>query len=248
MLICAKYQNFYPYLPMPIPTATAEQATQAQAMTDLLWAHYGDRQWQTPIAALDELVNTVLSQNTNDTNRDRAFAALKARYSDWQKVADAPLAQLAETIRSAGLAEQKAARIQQILQILRSQQGKLSLEFLKGMPPAECRAWLTALPGVGPKTAAIVMQFSLGMPAFAVDTHIYRISGRLGLRPAKLSVNDTHVLLEQLLQPSRYNTLHIQLIQLGREFCRARSPLCSHCPLQAICPSKFTTGKHKFGA
>ncbi|HUN24007.1 MAG TPA: endonuclease III [Anaerolineales bacterium] len=224
---------------MPIPTATTEQIAQAQAMTDLLWAHYGDRQWQTPLDALDELVNTVLSQNTNDTNRDRAFAALKARYPDWQKVADAPLAQLTETIRSAGLAEQKATHIQQILQILHSQRGKLSLEFLKGMSPMECRAWLTALPGVGPKTAAIVMQFSLGMPAFAVDTHIYRISGRLGLRPAQLSVNDTHILLEQLLQPCRYNTLHIQLIHLGREFCRARSPLCLHCPLQAICPSKF---------
>ncbi len=197
---------------------------------------YGQPEWRNPLPPLDELVSTILSQNTNDTNRDRAFYALKARYPDWEAVRDAPESEIIETIRVAGLANQKGPRIQGVLRQITAERGHLNLDFLRGLPPEEVRAWLTRFKGVGPKTAAIVMCFSLGIPAFPVDTHVYRVTGRLGLRPPKMSVEKAHLHLEKEFPPETYYAAHLNLIRLGREICAARRPRCNLCPLRDVCP------------
>jgi endonuclease-3 len=190
---------------------------------------------------LDILILTILSQNTNDRNRDKAYAALRNRYPDWEAVRDAPEAEVIEAIRPSGLANQKGPRIQAALRQITEERGTLDLSFLAEMPLDEARAWLMSLKGVGPKTAAIVLLFSLQRPAFPVDTHIYRVSGRLGLRPPKMNVEKTHEHLEALFPPETYFDAHLNLIRLGREICRARSPRCAACPLQDICPSRDET-------
>ena len=200
-----------------------------------LLAHFGTPDWHEPLPALDELVCTILSQNTNDRNRDVAFTALHRNFDSWEAVRDAPLPAVIESIRPAGLANQKGARIQQVLRQISAERGSLDLSFLKDMPRDEAWAWLTRFKGVGPKTASIVLVFSLGIPAFPVDTHIYRVSGRLGLRPAGMSVEDAHPHLAALFDPSTYGPAHLCLITLGREICQARKPLCERCPLQDLC-------------
>ncbi|MBN1536375.1 MAG: endonuclease III [Anaerolineales bacterium] len=197
--------------------------------------HYGYPQWRTPLAPLDELVSTILSQNTNDNNRDRAFNALKRRYPTWEAVRDAKLQGVVEAIRPAGLANQKGPRIQNILQEITHQRGTLDLDFLRELSAEEGRKWLLQFKGVGPKTAAIVLQFSLGKPAFPVDTHIHRVSGRIGLRPPNMNAEQAHEHLAGLFSPESYYAAHLNLIRLGREICQARKPLCESCPLTEMC-------------
>ncbi|NJN44481.1 MAG: endonuclease III [Anaerolineae bacterium] len=146
---------------------------------------YGYPEWRNPLPPLDELVSTILSQNTNDINRDKAFEALIARFPTWEEVRDAPLLEVQNAIRPAGLANQKGTRIQQVLRAITAERGELSLEFLRDFTDQEAYDWLVKFKGVGPKTATIVLQFSLGKPAFPVDTHVHRITGRIGLRPEK---------------------------------------------------------------
>lgn len=196
---------------------------------------YGQPTWRHPLPPLDELISTILSQNTNDANRDRAFAALRQRFSSWEAVRDAEAAAVIEAIRPAGLANQKGPRLQRLLRAITAERGALDLGFLADLPLEEARAWLMRFEGVGPKTAAIVLLFSLGKPAFPVDTHIYRVSGRLGLRPAKMSVEAAHRHLEALFPPETYYAAHLNLIRLGREICLARRPACPRCPLQELC-------------
>jgi endonuclease-3 len=196
---------------------------------------YGEPRWRNPLPAVDELVSTILSQNTNDVNRDRAFDALRGRFPAWEQVRDAEAAAVVEAIRPAGLANQKGPRIQQVLREITQERGCLDLSFLKDLPLEDARSWLLKFKGVGPKTAAIVLCFSLGRPAFPVDTHIYRVSGRLGLRPEGMSVEDAHPHLESLFPPESYYAAHLNLIRLGREVCAARKPACSRCPLQTVC-------------
>jgi endonuclease-3 len=184
---------------------------------------------------VDELVSTILSQNTNDVNRDKAFDSLRARFPTWEDVRDAPEAEVVEAVRIAGLANQKGPRIQRVLGQITEMQGGLDLSFLKEKTPAAVREWLLQFKGVGPKTAAIVMQFSLDMPAFPVDTHVHRITGRLGLRPEKMNAEKTHVFMENLLPPETYYAAHLNIIRLGREICQARKPRCPECPLQDVC-------------
>jgi len=135
----------------------------------------------------------------------------------------------------AGLANQKGPRIQQVLRQITDERGKLDLSFLNDLPLEEARAWLLKFNGVGPKTAAIVLCFSLGRPAFPVDTHVYRVTGRLGLRPQKISVEDAHTYLEDIFPPETYYAAHLNIIRLGREICHARKPECQRCPLIKIC-------------
>ena len=196
---------------------------------------FGTPDWGAPSQPLDELINTVLSQNTNDRNRDRAYQTLRKRFPTWEEVRDAPEDAVIEAIRPAGLAPKKGPRIQAILRQITVERGNLDLEFLRGMPPEEVRAWLLRFNGVGPKTAAIVLQFSLGQDAFPVDTHIYRVTGRLGLRPAAMSREEAHGWLEQVFDPAVYGPAHLNLIRLGREICHPRKPDCPVCPLQAEC-------------
>ncbi len=191
--------------------------------------------WRNPLPAVDELVSTILSQNTNDLNRDRAFGALRAKFPTWEAVRDASTREVIAAIRPAGLANQKGPRIQHVLRQITQERGTLDLDFLKQLPLEEARSWLTKFNGVGPKTAAIVLCFSLGRPAFPVDTHIYRVSGRLGLRPAKMTVEQTHPWMESLLPPDTYYAAHLNLIRLGREVCHARKPLCPKCPVRKLC-------------
>jgi len=184
---------------------------------------------------LDELISTILSQNTNDANRDKAFTNLKMMFSTWEQVRDAEPRKVVSAIRTAGLANQKGPRIQNVLKEITQQRGDLDLSFLKSIPREEARQWLLQFKGVGPKTAAIVMQFTLEHPAFPVDTHIYRVSGRMGLRSEKLSVEKTHILMEQLFQPEAYGLAHMNLIRLGREICHPRRPECLRCPVNICC-------------
>lgn len=196
---------------------------------------WGEPVWRNPLPPLDELVSTILSQNTNDINRDRAFDALRARFPTWEAVRDAPEDAVIDAVRVAGLANQKGPRIQQVLRAITAERGELSLDFLKDWSVDEARAWLTRFKGVGPKTAAIVLLFSLGKPAFPVDTHIYRVTGRLGLRPPHISVEAAHDFLEQVFPPETYYAAHLNIIRHGREICAARKPACERCPLQGWC-------------
>ncbi len=157
---------------------------------------YGHPEWRQHLAPVDELVSTILSQNTSDTNRDRAFFALKDRYPEWQMVIDAPESTVIETIRTAGLANQKGPRIQAALQAIKNERGEITLDFLTDLPLDDARKWLVNLNGVGPKTAAIVLLFSFNRPAFPVDTHVFRLSKRLGLIDDKLSAEKAHEVLE----------------------------------------------------
>lgn len=202
---------------------------------------YGEPIWRTPLPAIDELVSTILSQNTNDINRDRGFNALRAKFPSWEEVRDANEKDVINAIRPAGLANQKGPRIQQVLRAITEERGSLNLDFLAGMPVEEARAWLTKFNGVGPKTAAIVLCFSLNMPAFPVDTHIYRVSGRTGLRPEKMTVEQAHPHLESVFPPETYYAAHLNLIRLGREVCGARKPNCPKCPIIKLCKYKEKT-------
>lgn len=209
--------------------------SQALPIHQTLLAFYGEPIWRNPLPAIDELVSTILSQNTNDVNRDRAFDALRAKFPTWEEVRDAPTEQVIEAIRPAGLGNQKGPRIQQVLRQITAERGNLDLSFLADLPLEEARAWLVKFNGVGPKTAAIVLCFSLGRPAFPVDTHVYRVTGRMGLRPEKISVEDAHPFLEGVFPPETYYAAHLNIIRLGREICHARKPDCPNCPVQELC-------------
>lgn len=210
-------------------------AERALAVHQRLIEFYGYPEWRNPLPPLDELVSTILSQNTNDVNRDKAFDALVERFPTWEAVRDADAEEVMNAIRIAGLANQKGPRIQNVLRQITEMRGELDISFLKDYTPEEATKWLVQFKGVGPKTAAIVLQFSLDMPAFPVDTHVHRIAGRLGLRPEKMSADKTHEHMEALLPPETYYAAHLNIIRLGREICDARKPNCPECPLQSLC-------------
>jgi endonuclease III len=220
---------------MEIPLSALEQKQTAREVHARLVAFYGLPEWRDPLPALDELVSTILSQNTNDRNRDLAYQALRRQFPSWEQVRDAPQKEVIEAIRIAGLGNHKGPRIQAVLREISAERGSLDLSFLKELPVDEARTWLTHFNGVGPKTASIVLVFSLGKPAFPVDTHVYRVSGRIGLRPEKMTVEEAHVHLASLFEPADYGPDHLNIIRLGREICHARKPECERCPLQAVC-------------
>lgn len=202
---------------------------------DALDERFGTTEWRSPWPPIHELVCTILSQNTNDRNRDIAFNRLLEKYPTWDEVRDADSDELIDCIRIAGLANQKGPRIQQVLRDIEAERGSLDLTFLKEMSVEDALRWLTKFKGVGLKTASIVLVFALDMPAFPVDTHIYRVSGRLGIRPEKMTADQAHAWLAQLIEPERYGPGHLNLIRLGREICHARKPDCPVCPVSAEC-------------
>jgi len=208
---------------------------QIRTLHQALLDEYGDppRGASDPVSTL---ISTILSQNTNDVNRDRAFDRLQERFPTWQAVLDAPLDALVDAVRPAGLAPTKAPRIQEALRRIVAEQGTISLDFLDQMGLEEARAWLLGIPGVGPKTAAIVLLFSLGKPAFPVDTHVHRVSQRLGLIPQGTSREKAHQLLERLVPPDIYYPFHLNLITHGRTICHARNPEHDRCLLRDVCP------------
>lgn len=196
---------------------------------------YGALDWSRDQDAMDELVSCILSQSTSDTNRDMGFAGLKARFKSWEEVRFADTAEVIAAIRSAGLSQQKAPRIQDALTRIYEERGEYNIDFLADMPIAEAKAWLTSLRGVGPKTAAIVLCFAFGLPAFPVDTHVHRVGIRIGFLPEKISADNAHPLMEAIVPPEDYYQFHIHMIQHGRDTCHARNPACERCPVMEYC-------------
>lgn len=221
---------------------TAAGAPSPEAVLELLRPVYGEMYWRPHHDPVSELILTILSQHTNDTLSGKAFARMLAVFPDWQAIADAPESELIEAIREGGLARQKAPRIRAVLRRVREEHGAFDLGFLGDLPLEEARTWLQTLPGVGPKTAACVLMFALGRPALPVDTHVYRVSGRLGLIGPRVSEAQAHALLERAVPPEDTYAFHVALIKHGRHVCTARAPRCAACPLAGICPSAFQAG------
>jgi endonuclease-3 len=187
---------------------------------------------------LEELIVTVLSQNTNDLNRDRAYDAMRKRYPTWEDLAGADEAELADVIRPGGLAMTKAPRILAILREIREREGgSLDLGWMRRATAARVRGYLMSLPGVGPKTAACVLAFSLGRPALPVDTHVFRVAGRLGFLPERIDATRAHAVMEELVPARLRVSMHVGMIRLGRAICRAGRPACEDCPLRDLCPT-----------
>jgi endonuclease III len=186
---------------------------------------------------LDELILTVLSQHTSDLNSERAFTALRTAYPTWQQVVDADSDAVADVIRSGGLANTKARRIQSVLREVSEREGSYSLDRLAGMTDAAARDYLVSFQGVGPKTAAVVLSFAFGRDTMPVDTHVHRVTRRLGIAPERSSAEQADRLLHELIPPGLRTPLHVGFIRLGREICKAPIPRCRDCPLKDLCPT-----------
>jgi len=192
---------------------------------------------------LDELIATILSQNTSNTNSHAAFEALREHFGDWQAVRKARVDSIVKAIQKGGLARRKAPRIKAILQQIHRRHGALSLDFLREMPSDEALEFLLSFPGVGPKTAACVLLFSCDRPILPVDTHVHRLTRRLGLIAEKCTAEKAHDELAEIVPPSKVLDFHIQLIRHGRTVCSARNPKCSGCALLDVCPD----GRRRIG-
>lgn len=203
----------------------------------LLVSDYGDRTWHKRLEPVGELVQTILSQNTSDTNSHRAYKSLMDTFGSWENIVKSSSDEIADAIRSGGLADVKARYIRDALTALKREAPDFDLSFLVHMTLQQARSWLTMLPGVGMKTASCVLLFSLGMPAFPVDTHVYRVAGRLGLINKKLSVDAAHIEMERIAKPEDVYRCHVLLIEHGRRICKAQRPSCTICVLGRICPS-----------
>ncbi|MCX6021516.1 MAG: endonuclease III [Chloroflexi bacterium] len=212
-------------------------------ITERLEAAYGPQVWSQRREPLHELVVTCLAQHTSDLNAERAYAALWARYASWAAIDAAPVEEVIKTIWSGGLAPQKGPRIKAILERLRTERGDYDLSFLGERSIPDGLAWLTAIPGIGPKTARCVLLFSLAKPVIPVDTHVHRVSRRLGLIGPKTSAEDAHAILEAQVAPEDAYRYHMCLILHGRRTCKAQRPLCGVCPLNDVCPWFLAAGK-----
>jgi endonuclease-3 len=218
----------------PLPNATPRRL---RAILARLERRFGTLEPPRAIDPLDELILTVLSQHTSDLNADRAFRDLRGAFPTWGRVVDAPSSRVADAIRSGGLANTKAPRIQAILREVREREGAYSLDRLRAMSDPDARTYLTSLPGIGPKTAAVVLSFALGRDAIPVDTHVHRVTRRLGIIPPKASAERADRLLHDLVPSGLRTRLHVAFIRLGREICKAPTPRCAACPLRDLCPT-----------
>ncbi len=201
-----------------------------------LYQYFGDPQFQRR-EPLHELILTILSQNTSDHNRDMAFRRFKAEFPTWEDAASASADKIEASIRSGGLAKQKSLRIKEILNWVNEQSGEYSLDWLKDFPWETAMVKLISINGVGIKTAAVVMCFGFNAPVFPVDVHIHRICRRLNLAPNNGTPEKTHWYMQPLIPQGRWKELHLNMLKLGRQFCRPASPLCIQCPISNICPS-----------
>jgi endonuclease-3 len=214
-----------------------------ESIIDLLKKTYGAQEFHPHHSPLAELVQTILSQNTSDANSRSAYRALVEAFDSWDKILVADIDRIARTISSGGLAQIKAQRIQQALREIKQRRGKLDLNFLNDMPVPEAREWLKQLPGVGNKTANCVLLFALGKPALPVDTHIFRVSKRLGLVPGKASLDEAHRILEEQVPPECIFEFHVLMIEHGRRTCGAQRPHCSQCAIKPLCQFCAKTAK-----
>ncbi|MBI2916560.1 MAG: endonuclease III [Chloroflexi bacterium] len=204
----------------------------------LLEKEYGVPEWRSRRDPLSELIYTILSQNTSDANSTRAFQQLWSRFNrDWEAIAGADVNSVANAIQIGGLHQVKAPRIQAILRAIREEQGGYDLTVLADMPTEQARAWLRRLPGVGPKSAACVLMFSLVRPALPVDTHVYRVARRLGLIGPKVGREQAHEVLESMVPAEKVLSFHVNLVRHGRKICKAPTPLCHLCVLNQGCPT-----------
>ena len=221
----------------PLVTAMQNSGMLPDTIIEKLVAIYGEFEQTPRYNALDELIFTVLTQHTSDLNAERAFDRLREEIPTWEEVMVADQQAIADAIFHGGMSNQKSKRIKDILADILDRRGELEIDFLREYSLNDAREWLIELPGVGPKTAAVVMSFALGMPAFPVDTHIHRVSKRLGLIDEKTTADAAHGIMESKVRPDLRFQLHMQLITHGRQICKARRPLCEQCPLLDECPS-----------
>jgi endonuclease-3 len=215
------------------------EVIQPKEIVNLLEAKYGKVYWKPRHKPIDELVLTILSQHTSDINSERAFKNLQKRFKDMDSILDAEVYDIEKAIKSAGLYRIKALRIKNILQYIYNESGSLNIDFLGDMSMNEAKRWLMKIDGIGPKTAAIVLCFSFGMPAIPVDTHVHRLSKRLGLIGKKITADAAHDLLEGLVDEIMIFPFHVYLIKHGRNICKAVRPLCNVCVLSHKCPSRI---------
>lgn len=211
--------------------------TSTGQILDLLKEEYGVPEWKPGPGPISVLVQTILSQNTSDTNSRGAFVSLLASFGSWENLAEADVDAIEHAIRHGGLGRVKAVYIKQALEEIERRRGQLELDFLSRLDLSEARDWLEQLPGVGIKTASCVLLFSLGMPALPVDTHILRVAKRLGLISSKTSSRQAHLLLGEMIPQEDVYQFHILTIEHGRRVCQAQRPLCHDCVLKEICPT-----------
>ncbi len=216
--------------------STRETVTEVLARLDHSWT---PSDWKPSNKPVDELIATILSQNTSDTNTDRAFRALRNAYPDWTDVLSAPSGEIEAVIRAGGLAKQKAPRIQQALaQILNEADedpNQSLLRQLRHMETNQAMEWLTAMKGVGPKTAACVLLFAVGKPVVPVDTHVFRVARRVGLIDSGCDANRAHEVLPEIVPAADSYRFHMHLIHHGRTTCKARNPRCADCVINDLC-------------
>ena len=212
-------------------------ARKTQTVAERFVACYGFRPWRPHGAPIEELVATILSQHTSDTNSSRAFAELKRRFPTWPEVVSAPAADVAAAIQIGGLANIKAPRIQAALRAAETAFPAGAFDALNRLPVNDARAALLALPGIGPKTASCVLLFSLGIPAMPVDTHVHRVARRIGILELKANAGSAHEILESRLNDDLDNvySFHVNAVHHGRQVCKARNPLCGQCCINDIC-------------
>ena len=208
----------------------------------LLAQQHGVRLWHQHHDPLSELIAVILSQNTSDTNSNRAFDSLTGTFENWDEVANANVEDIEQSIRSGGLSRVKAARIKEILKTILAERGSLDLSFLNNLPLNEAKAWLQKLPGVGPKTVGCVLLFSLGKPVFPVDTHVFRVSKRLGLITNGVSVEQAHNILGAMVPAEDVYQFHMNMVEHGRHICKSQRPRCSECIFRQDCPSRPVEG------
>lgn len=223
--------------------ANRKLKVKARKIYELLLEEYGEPEWQPTRSGFEQLIQTILSANTNDRNSAKAFETLKQRFdSDWDAVRIAPIEEIKDAIRVAGMYNQKAPHIVGTLEILHREKGCYSLEHVRDMAPTAAQAYLQRFPGVGHKTASIVLLFSYGMAAFPVDTHVQRLTQRLGLSGRRASPHKIKTVWEEMLPAETYFSLHVNLIQHGRTVCRARTPRCALCVLRDDCDYETRRG------
>lgn len=201
----------------------------------LLLAEYGHHQWTARRDPLSELVRTILSQNTSDINSNKAFTRLQERFASWEQIRQADVKAIEEAIRPGGLARIKAPRIKAALQAVKEERGELDLQFLQDLESSEAKGWLESLVGVGPKTAACVLLFSLGRPVLPVDTHVLRVSRRVGLIDSGTSMAKAHEVLGEMVPDDAVYDFHVNMVSHGRVVCHARQPSCDICVLALYC-------------
>ena len=220
-----------------------EDSKQIRTIEKLLEKEYGKKVLRPSYDPLSELIATILSQNTSDNNSHRAYRNLKHNFRNWDNLRNAPLREIVRSIKVGGLEKIKAGRIKNILNQIYREKKALSLSFLKKWDTEQVKNYLTQFKGVGDKTIACVLLFALGRPVLPVDTHILRVSKRLGLIPWKTDSKKAHILLQNKIPPALVYPFHLNLIQHGRKICKARIPLCGDCVLFQKCEFK---DKHKY--